>query len=192
MRIGRCFAGVTVAALAAVAWSNEASADQILVGQCEEFAACWNGPFVPFSTNLDGAELAALGLGSTQPLIATQTAEYVIRLGSLEAIFQTPDGPVIETLPDFSGGYNLDPCNYCETDTVGDYTIPADATSAVISGTFGNSVVNSSAGVDVCIGSGPCAFPPISTPEPVTLALFGAGLVGAAGLRRRRNMRKSA
>jgi hypothetical protein len=139
--------------------------DPILVGQCVEFAKCWTGPGpTPWSDTLTAANLTSLGLGTTQPFVAAQTSEFTTRLGATTITFDTTTGPVTESLAEFSGGVHSDPCNFCEIDTVGDFTIPSNATDATISGTFGNSIVNTSAGVNLCLGEGPpCAPSPVST-----------------------------
>src|SRR3954447_9695438 len=150
----RLLKAVVVAATSIFVASSASQAASILVGQCIEFDTCWSPLSLiptPWSDALTGAELALLGLGTNQPLIAAQTSEFTIRLGETTITFSTPGGPVIETLPEFSGsGLHNDPCNLCEIDTVGTFFIPADATSAVISGFFGNSIVSNSAGVNVC------------------------------------------
>jgi hypothetical protein len=53
----------------------------IQVGQCIEFAACYNGPTTPWSDTLSGAQLASLGTGLVN-FTADETSQYVIRLGS--------------------------------------------------------------------------------------------------------------
>lgn len=131
----------------------------ILVGRCTEFATCWSsGTPTPWSDTLSLANLQALGLGTTQPFVAGQTSMSTIRLGATTMTFNTTTGTVIDTLPEFNGGVHSDPCNFCEVDTVGHFLIPSNATDATISGTFGNSIVPNSAGVDLCLGgSAPCS-----------------------------------
>jgi len=161
----------------------------ILVGQCVEFTTCWNGQTggTPWSDTLSLAQLTSLGLGSSVDLVAAQTSQYVIRLGATTLSFTTLTGPVVETLGEFSGiTQHLDPCNFCEIDTVGNFTIPSNATGATISGTFGNSIVDSSAGVNVCLvtserldtPASSCA-PSTQVPEPSSygFALIGLGLL---------------
>lgn len=134
----------------------------ILVGRCVEFAACYSGATpTAWSDTLSLADLQSLGLGTTQPFVAGQTSQFVIRLGPTTISFTTGGSPIIETLPEFNGsGSHGDPCNFCQIDTVGNFMIPADATGATISGSFGNSTVPNSAGVDLCLGAGaPCAPP---------------------------------
>jgi hypothetical protein len=152
--------------------------DPILVGQCVEFAACWTGPGpTHWSDTLTAADLASLGLGTTQPFVAAQTSQFIMRLGATTITFDTPTGPIIETLGQFNGGTHSDPCNFCEIDTVGDFTIPSNATDATISGTFGNSIVDTSAGVDLCLGAGvPCA--PTPTSNDFTVAFQDPGREG--------------
>jgi hypothetical protein len=154
------------------------AADPILVGQCVEFAPCWRGPGpTPWSDTLTSADLASLGLGTTQPFVAAQTSQFISRLGATTITFHTTTDPVTESLNEFNGGTHSDPCNFCEIDTVGDFTIPANATDATISGTFGNSVTDTSAGVNLCLGSGPpCAPTPIS--NDFTVAFQDPGRAG--------------
>jgi hypothetical protein len=161
----------------------QAKAD-ILVGQCLESAACYHGT-TTWSDTLSGTDLASLGLGSSVNLIAAQTSQFVIRLGVTTFDFTTAGSDVVETLPEFNGttSYN-DPCiGYCEVDTVGTFNIPINATGGTISGTFGNSVVSSSAGVDVCLGA---SCPAVSAvPEPSSIFLL-AGMAGLIFKLRRR------
>jgi hypothetical protein len=81
-------------------------------------------------------------------------------LGGTAITFNTTTGLITETLPQFNGlASHNDPCNFCEIDTVGTFSIPANAIDATISGAFGNSIVPNSAGVDVCLGAGPPCGP---------------------------------
>ena len=147
-----------------------AKADTIRIAQCIEFTICFNSPTpTPWSANLTLADLTSLGLGTSQPFVAAQTSRDSIRLGVTTITFSTPGIPVTELLAEFSGSsHPADPCNFCEVDTVGSFSIPSNALSALISGTFGNTVVPNSAGVDLFLGE----FAPV--PGPVA----GAGLPG--------------
>jgi hypothetical protein len=166
--------------LALAAMVPSANAATILVGQCIENAVCWTSG-APWSDTLTSAQLTSLGLGSTVPLVAAQTSEFVIRLGVTSIVFSTTTGPVVEVLGEFNGvGNHPDPCNFCEIDSVGNFTIPVNATGATISGTFGNSSVDTSAGVNVCLGTGaPCAAAS-TAPEPATFGLLGMLLTGGS------------
>jgi hypothetical protein len=107
--------------------------------------------------------------------VAGQTAESIIRLGVTTITFTTPGGPVVQTLGEFNGGDHSDPCNFCEVDTVGTFMVPSNATGATISGTFGNSQIPNSAGVNLYLGNG-CVVP---TTE--TTAFDGWDTAGAFG-----------
>lgn len=154
-------------------------ADTVLVGQCIEFATCWTSATpTPWSDSLSLADLTGLGLGSTVNLTAAQTSEFVIRLGVTTFSFDTTSGNVTETLGEFNGGVNSDPCNFCEIDTVGTFMIPTNALDGTISGFFGNSTVPNSAGVNVCLGTGdPCAASS-TVPEPRMIGFLIAGFLG--------------
>src|SRR5271163_2460259 len=157
MKITHLFAGLATLACAAGLPTGKAHATQILVGQCVEFTACFHGPDVPWSDILSVAQLTSLGLGTDQPLVASQTSEFTVRLGVTTADFTVSGGPdVIETLPEYSGNSHSDPGPYDPPTVLGDFAIPADATGLTISGTFGNSINDSTAGVNVCLGSGSC------------------------------------
>ena len=180
---------------------NSGSGVTILVGQCLAFQACYYGPYTPWSSTLNAAQLYSLG--GQALLEADQTSPYVIRLGATTLTFATPSGSLVEQLPEFSGGYHVGPCSVCENDTVGTFSIPGNATSATIAGTFGNSVVYNSSGVNVLlVSSAPAGFTgtfngnghiianlTISQPSANNAGLFGhlgvggtvenVGLVGA-------------
>jgi hypothetical protein len=123
--------------------------------------------------NLSLADLVGLGLGTTQPFVAAQTSEIIINLGVTTITFDLSGGGTdTQNLGEFTGGFELDPCNYCEIDTVGSFFIPVDALDATISGTFGNSFSDVSAGVDLWLGPAP------GSPSPVPGPIAGAGLPG--------------
>jgi hypothetical protein len=147
---------MTLLALLAIAFGTvlpthaQTAPEGILVAQCIEFQACWTSQSpTAWSHSLNLGDLQALGRGSTVPFVAAQTAQYVIRLGVTTIRFDTPGGSIVATLPEFNGTLHNDPCNFCEVDTVGTFAIPASATSATISGTFGNSQVPNSSGVNL-------------------------------------------
>jgi len=163
---------------------------QILVGQCAEFTACWDGPDVPWSDVLSLAQLSSLGLGTDQPLVASQTSEFTVRLGVTTADFTVSGGPdVIETLPEYSGNSHSDPGPYDPPTVLGDFAIPADATGLTISGVFGNSVDSSTAGVNVCLGAGSCGASAIPEASTWSMMLIAFAILGVSG---RRVWRKSA
>jgi hypothetical protein len=106
-------------------------------------------------------------------------------LGVTTITFTTGSGPVVESLPEFSGfAQHSDPGPF-ETDIVGSFLIPLDATAALISGTFGNSVVNSSAGTNVCLGDGPCFVSATPLPPSFYLLLTAFMALGFVVYRRR-------
>jgi hypothetical protein len=157
--------GIAALTFAAAMAPSPGKAAIILVGQCIEFATCWtSGTPTPWSDSLTLADLTGLGLGTSQPFVAAQTSEFTIRLGMTSITFTTTGSPVTESLAEFNGNFHNDPCNFCEVDTVGTFSIPSNALSAVISGTFGNSMFPNSAGVDLFLG----------VPGPIA----GAGLPG--------------
>jgi hypothetical protein len=165
----------------------QSHASAILVGQCVEFTACFaSATPTPWSHMLTDADLTSIGLGTTQPFVAGQTSQFVIRLGITTITFDTNSGPVSDILAAFSGGFHMDPCNFCEVDTVGTFLIPGNATDATISGTFGNSVNSGSAGVDLCLGSGPPCAAVTGAAEPASLTLLSAALIGLSFVRLRR------
>ena len=65
-----------------------------------------------------------------------------------------------------------------DTDTVGEFLIPFNATGLTISGAFGNTANITTASTNVCLGAGPCGTAS-SVPEPSTWAMM---LLGFAGL----------
>ena len=175
----RIFNAALWGAVAILGVGAQSHANAILVGQCIEFTTCYSSATpTPWSHMLTGADLASLGLGSTQPFVAGQTSQFVIRLGITMITFDTNSGPVSETLTAFNGNLHMDPCNFCKIHTVGTFLIPSDASDANISGTFGNSVNGGSAGVNLCLGSGsPCAAV-TGVAEPASLTLLSAALAG--------------
>jgi hypothetical protein len=155
----------------------KSQAAQIMVAQCPIGGACVSHGPTPWSDTLTLAQLTSLGLDDEVPLIAAQTDPEVIRLGVTTADFTVSGGPdVIDTLPEFSGGDHTMPP--FETDTVGDFLIPFNATGLTISGAFGNTANSTTAPTNVCLGAGPCGAAS-SVPEPSTWALM---LLGFAGL----------
>jgi hypothetical protein len=173
--------GSLIATLAAAPAAQ--AAPSILVGACVEFDVCWGGDTpTPWSHNLSQADLTTLGLGSDTPFIVAQDACCTIRLGVTTITFDTPGGPVTETADEFNGFSNHnDPCNLCEVDTVASFFIPADATAAVISGAFGNSIVPDTAGLNLYLGG----LPAVPEPATWTMMLVGFGAMGAAMRRSR-------
>jgi hypothetical protein len=182
MKINRLISGLAALACASGLVVGKAQATQILVGSCTEFATCWTGPTTAWSDTLTLTQLTNLGLSTNVDFVATQTSEFVIQLGVTTADFATPGGPVIETLGEYTGGSFNDPGPYQPPTIVGTFLIPDDATGLTISGTFGNSSVDSSAGVNLCLGSGSCSS---AVPEASTWVMLLAGFagLGVAGYR---------
>jgi hypothetical protein len=181
-RLGLALAFAVTSLAGTLGLNAPAQAQQVQVASCESTSAsCWDGGSpTPWSYDLSDAQLTALGLGTSQPLIADQTGCCVIRLGSLQILFQTGGGPVLETAPEYNGDGSDGAV------TVADYLIPVDATSAVISGTFGNSTTpNTSLEVE-CFGSGPC-LAGVPEPAPWAMMLIGVATLGTAmrAMRRR-------
>jgi hypothetical protein len=146
-----------------------ANATSILVAQCLSGAPCdLVETLTPWSDSLNTAALQSLGLGTDATLVAEQTDVFTIRLGATTMTFNTPSGSVVESLPEFSGNTRSTCTAVCETDSVGMFLIPAKATSAVISGTFGNSVNASTAPVNVYLQT------PVPLPASAWLLLSGA------------------
>ena len=88
----------------------------------------------------------------------TMTAQRVLTLISI--LLGLAFAPVamadnIQTLPEYNGGYYVDPGPYQPPTVVGQFDILSGDASATISGTFGNSIVSSSAGVDLYLGNNP-------------------------------------
>jgi len=171
-------------------------ADGLLLAQCVEHTFCWNTGPEPWSDTLTGAELTILeetADSADLPFIVEQNTEFIIRVGETTATFSTSGGPVVETLGEFNGlSEHFDPCPtslpYCETDTIGFFTVPDGATGATISGSFGNSEVSSTAGECLYLGAeGPCTLSGTSKiPEPTSIILLGTSLLGLALTLRRR------
>jgi hypothetical protein len=170
----------------------KSQAAQVLLAQCPIDGACVNSGPTPWSDTLTLAQLTSLGLDDEVPLIAAQIAPEEIRLGVTTADFTVSGGPnVIETLPEFSGGDR--PAPPFDTDTVGEFLIPFNATGLTISGAFGNTANITTAPTNVCLGAGPCGTGS-SVPEPSTWAMMLLGFVGLgfAGYRRARAGRATA
>ena len=175
----KIFKVAVLGAASMLAAAAHSQATAILVGQCVEFTTCYSSTTpTPWGHTLTGADLTSLGLGTTQPLVAAQTSQFVIRLGTTTITFDTNSGPVTEALAVFNGNLHMDPCDLCEVDTVGTVPIPANATDATILGTFGNSINGGSAGVDLCLGSGPPCAAVAGVVEPASLTLLSAALAG--------------
>ena len=108
MKASHLFAGLAVLACTAGLPAGKAQATQILVGQCLELRHVgWLDVPALERHAVGPAQLSSLGLGTNQPLVATQTSEYVIRLGITTADFTVSGGPdVIEMLGEYNGNYH--------------------------------------------------------------------------------------
>jgi hypothetical protein len=94
-----------------------------------------------------------------------------------------------QTIAPYTGGYHTDPGPYQPPTIVGTFDILAGDTSMTISGTFGNSTVASSAGVDLylgdilvgtCVENGACyngLTPWSDTLTATQIASLGTGIV---------------
>jgi hypothetical protein len=174
-RIGVLLALAVTVLVGSFAMNAPAQAgSRILVATCDSTAnSCWNGTTpTPWSDSLSAADLSATGLGTTQAFYAQQFGCCVIRLGSLQIVFQTSSGPVTETAPEYNGsGTN-------GLFIAAEYLIPSTATSAVISGTFGNSVVPNTSLENLYFGA------VVTVPEPATWAMMLLGLGGLGAVMR--------
>jgi PEP-CTERM motif len=172
-----------VGALAAPSTSNAAV---LLVGQCVQFSACYTSSSpTHWSGTLSSGELGLLGLGTNEAFTAEQTSIIGIRLGVTSITFTTTGAPVTESLPQFSGGNHF--TGPFETDIVGSFFIPNNAISAVLSGTFGNTVNPNSSGVDLFFG--PTTGLTTAVPEPSTWAMIILGFCGVGFMAYRRKSR---
>ena len=124
----------------------------VLAAQCIQFSPCYfSSSPIGWNYTVPASSLAR-ARGTQVSLTAVQTSVFTVRLGPTTLRIQTPGGVVVQTLGEFSGNFHQDPCNPCEVDTIGTFSIPADAQSAVLSGTFGNSQYPNSSAVDVFLG----------------------------------------
>jgi hypothetical protein len=171
----------------------KSQAAQIMVAQCPIGGTCVSTGPTPWSDTLTLAQLTSLGLDTAVPLIAAQTDPEEIRLGVTTADFTVSGGPdVIDTLPEFSGADR--PAPPFDTDTVGTFFIPADATGLHISGTFGNTANDTTAPTNVCLGPGPCggsATPSVPEASTWAMMLLGFAGLGLAGYRHGRKGRSA-
>src|ERR1700745_3552238 len=86
----RTLQAVLLGAVAVLVAAPTSHASAILAAQCIEFATCWTSVTpTPWSDTLNTGNLTSLGLGTTQPLVAAQTSEFVIRLGVTTIDFTT-------------------------------------------------------------------------------------------------------
>jgi hypothetical protein len=170
--------------------SSASKANTVTVAQCSVSEPCFS--YVsPLSINkfITPQELAFLGLGKSVSLVATQLSGNIMRLGQTTITFYdvSPGGggpgatigpPVTEVIAgEFNGGFHpsCGVVGVCETDTLGSFFIPLDATSAQIFSTFGNSQWPNSAAMRLDLQS-------VSVPGPVMGAGFPGALLGGAVL----------
>jgi hypothetical protein len=184
---------VAASAFQLLAASRAEATTQIWVAQCVfDELPCYSAIIpTPWSYTFTPSQLSFFQSGSV-PLVATQTAVYTIQLSETTLSLTTTDGPITSMVGSFTGPpFYLGPFPSAPH-LVGtfDYTIPVGATitGASIAGDFGNSVNPTTAGVNVCVGLGPCAAVTV-TPEPSNLVYFATtlpALAGWVGWRRRR------
>jgi hypothetical protein len=179
--------------MAASSTSKADTARNVGVGACEEFALCWsNGSPTPFSTFISLRDLNFIGEGTSVFLVANQDSGGIMRVGTTIFTFSfTPGGgvpgagpitpPVTEVIGEFNGDFHAGPCphvpgsnfqNTCENDVLGSIFIPVGATSAMVSGTFGNSAYPNSAGMFLTLST------TINGSNTVPSPVVGAGLPG--------------
>ena len=99
----RILKAALLGAISMVLVAPASHATAILVGQCIELATCTLPGTTPWSDSLSTANLTSFGLGTSQPLVAAQTAMGLIRLGVTTIDFTTATGAVIETCPSSVG-----------------------------------------------------------------------------------------
>jgi hypothetical protein len=157
-----------------------ADAGSVLVAQCLSGAPCDIAETItPWSDSLSKADLQSLGLGMDVTLLAEQTDTFEMQLGATMVTFSTPSGSVMESVPAFSGTGHATCSGICETDSVGLFVIPPDATSAVISGAFGNSVAATTAPLNLYLQT-------TTVPLPASAWLLLSGALGVLCMSRRK------